>query len=61
MVRFNEELVRGFYPEHVDKPYFPQIVQTMTSDVVVGIEILGDNALQAAIRLAGPTNPVVAK
>ena len=26
MVRFNEELVRTFYQEHADKPYFPQIV-----------------------------------
>lgn len=61
MVRFNEELVRTFYQDHVDKPYFPQIVQTMTTDVVVGIEILGDNAIQAVIRLAGPTNPAAAK
>lgn len=33
----------------------------MTSDVVVGIEVLGDNAVQAAVRLAGPTNPAQAK
>jgi len=33
----------------------------MTSDVVVGIEVLGDNAIQASIRLAGPTNPAQAK
>lgn len=26
MARFDEELVRGFYLEHADKPYFPQIV-----------------------------------
>lgn len=29
----------------------------MTSDVVVGIEIAGENAIQAIRQLAGPTNP----
>lgn len=57
MARFDEDSVRIFYSDHADKPYFPQIVQAMTADVVVGIEILGDNAIQAALRLAGPTNP----
>ena len=33
----------------------------MTADVVVGIEVLGDNAIQAVTRLAGPTNPSQAK
>ena len=61
MARFNEELVGQFYSEHTDKPYFPQIVQAMTADVVIGVEILGDNAIQAVTRLAGPTNPQVAK
>ena len=61
MVRFNAELVSIFYQDHANKPYFPQIVQTMTSDVVIGIEILGDNAIEAVTRLAGPTNPAAAK
>ena len=33
----------------------------MTADVVIGIEILGDNAIEAMTRLAGPTNPAAAK
>ena len=45
MVRFTPELVRSFYAEHSDKPYFPQIEQAMTADVVIGIEIIGDNSI----------------
>ena len=46
MVRFNQELVRDFYAEHVSKPYFAQIEQSMTADVVVGLEVLGNNVIQ---------------
>lgn len=46
MVRFNAELVRDFYAEHIEKPYFPQIEESMTADVVVGLEILGNNVIQ---------------
>lgn len=45
MVRFNEAMVAQFYSEHVSKPYYPQILQMMTADVVVGIEAVGDNVL----------------
>lgn len=61
MARFDEEMVRSFYLEHADKPFFPQIVQAMTADVVIGVEILGDKAIEACTRLAGPTNPQLAK
>jgi len=61
MVRFTPGLVRTFYSEHAEKHYFPQIEQAMTADVVIGIEVLGDNSIQAAVRLAGPTNPAAAK
>ena len=46
MVRFNEAMVAEFYREHVSKPYFPQILEMMTADVVVGIEAVGGNVLQ---------------
>ena len=46
MARFNDAMVGEFYKEHVAKPYYPQILQMMTADVVVGIEAVGDNVLQ---------------
>lgn len=45
MLRPTPQLVSSFYSEHADKPYFPQILQAMTADVVIGIEVLGDNAI----------------
>lgn len=57
MLRLTEQAVNVLYAEHVGKPYFYQLLQHMTSDVVVGVEVAGINAIQAIRSLAGPTNP----
>jgi nucleoside-diphosphate kinase len=61
MLRLNEQSVSVLYREHVGKPYYKQLYMHMTSDVVIGIEVAGDNALNAIKALAGPTNPQIAK
>jgi len=33
----------------------------MLSDVIFGIEVAGDSALNTVRTVAGPTNPVIAK
>lgn len=33
----------------------------MSSDVVVGLEIVGENAISQVKRVAGPENPIFAK
>ena len=54
-------MVGNFYSEHVQKPYYPQILTTMTADVVVGIEVVGNDVINKCQMLAGPTNPQIAK
>jgi len=61
MVKLDEQMVAELYQEHVGKPYFSQMVQFMTQDVVLGLEVVGQNAIQSMIDLAGPTNPRLAK
>ncbi len=61
MLRLNEQSVSVLYREHVSKPYYKQLYSHMTSDVVIGIEVAGDNAINAIKTLAGPTNPMIAK
>ena len=57
MARFDSSMVGNFYSEHVQKPYYPQILTTMTADVVVGIEVVGNDVINKCHMLAGPTNP----
>ena len=45
MARFDNAMVGQFYSEHVQKPYYPQILSTMTADVVVGIEVVGNDVI----------------
>ena len=39
------------------KPYFREMIKFLTSDVVVGLEVVGDNSIERVKALAGPTNP----
>lgn len=57
MLRLTEQAVQVLYAEHVGRPYFQQLQQHMTSDVVVGIEVAGQNVIEAMRQMAGPTNP----
>ena len=46
------------YDEHVDKPFFGELVDFITSGPVVVAKISGEQAITAWRTLMGPTNPV---
>ncbi len=46
------------YSEHVDKPFFGELVDFITSGPVVVAKISGDQAIVAWRTLMGPTNPI---
>lgn len=52
-----EELARAHYAEHVEKPFFPELLEFITSGPVVAIELSGENAVAAVRTMMGPTNP----
>ncbi|UTW45385.1 nucleoside-diphosphate kinase [bacterium SCSIO 12696] len=57
MVRLNEETAGGFYAEHKERPFFPSLIEFMTSGPVVVQVLEGENAVVANRDLMGATNP----
>lgn len=56
----DEELARRHYAEHVDKPFFPDLLEFITSGPVVAMEWSGESAISVGRTLMGPTNPAEA-
>jgi nucleoside-diphosphate kinase len=61
MSRFSYETAGVFYGEHVGKPFFPALQKFITSDMVVGMELVADSAIDKWRALIGPTNTQKAK
>ena len=61
MVRMSVSQSRQFYAEHAGKPFFEDLTNFIASDVVVGMELVAENAVQRWRELMGPTSPLVAK
>jgi nucleoside-diphosphate kinase len=60
MLTVDESLARVHYAEHVEKPFFPDLLDFITSGPVVAMDWSGEDAIEAARTLMGPTNPVAA-
>lgn len=58
MLTITEDLARRHYSEHVEKPFFPELLGFITSGPVVAMEWAGPDAVAVARTLMGPTNPV---
>lgn len=56
MTKFNKETSDLFYGEHIGKPFFPNLQQFITSDVVVGMQLVADSSIQGWRDFIGPTN-----
>lgn len=61
MSRFDEYSGGEFYGEHKGKHFFPTLMDFVTSDVCVGMELVKDDAIAAWRKLLGPTNTQKAK
>ncbi|UYM15529.1 nucleoside-diphosphate kinase [Endozoicomonas euniceicola] len=60
MVHLSQEKAEGFYAEHKERPFFPDLVAFMTSGPVVVSVLEGDNAIVLHRELMGATNPAEA-
>lgn len=60
MVRLTRELLEVWYAHHKDKPFFPEIVDQMTSTPVVAFILSGEGAIQKVFDICGPTDPAEA-
>ena len=60
MIHLSQEKAEGFYAEHKERPFFPDLVAFMTSGPVVVSVLEGDNAIVLHRELMGATNPAEA-
>ncbi len=59
-LQIDEVLARRHYAEHIEKPFFPDLLEFITSGPVVAMEWSGESAVSVARTLMGTTNPVLA-
>jgi nucleoside-diphosphate kinase len=53
----DEALARRHYEEHVEKPFFPELLEFITSGPVVAMEWSGESAISVCRGLMGATDP----
>ncbi|XP_054614803.1 nucleoside diphosphate kinase, mitochondrial [Dunckerocampus dactyliophorus] len=61
MLQVSEELLSQHYCQLTQKPFYPSLVQYMTSGPVVVMVWEGHNVVQASRVMVGPTNPSAAQ
>lgn len=61
MVKFTEQDANEFYTLTGNPPADPEIIKHITSDIIVGMEVVGFKAIERLQELIGPSNPEIAK
>lgn len=57
LLQIDEALARRHYQEHVEKPFFPELLEFITSGPVVAMEWAGESAVGVARAVMGATDP----
>jgi nucleoside-diphosphate kinase len=60
MLRVTPELAQRHYAEHQGKPFYPGLVQHITSGPIVALAVEGRSAISVVRQLLGTTNPQTA-
>jgi nucleoside-diphosphate kinase len=60
VMTMTRELAERHYAEHVSRPFFPELVEFITSGPLVAMVLEGPSAIAAARQLIGATNPLEA-
>ncbi len=55
-LQLDDDMAKGFYAVHKERPFFGDLVKFMTSGPVVAMVLEGDNAIARWRDLMGPTN-----
>ena len=61
MLRLSDTDAGGFYAEHEGRPFYPALIEFMTSGPVVVQVLEGENAIAKNRELMGATNPAEAE
>ncbi|PGH50406.1 nucleoside-diphosphate kinase [Streptomyces sp. Ru87] len=54
------EVLEQHYAEHVGKPFYPPLMDFMTSGPAVVLIVEGERVIEGVRALAGPTDPIAA-
>lgn len=57
MLSIDEQLARRHYAEHLDRPFFPELLEFITRGPVVAMEWSGESAVTVARTVMGATDP----
>lgn len=60
LLKVSEEQARAHYAEHTGKPFYPSLIDFITSGPVLAMVWQGDDAIQHGRALIGKTNPLEA-
>ena len=60
LLHINKAQAHRHYEAHTDKPFFPGLVQFITSSPVVALAIQGNNSIQIVRKTMGATDPKAA-
>jgi nucleoside-diphosphate kinase len=60
MLTISEAMAGEHYAEHVDRPFFGELISFITSGPVVAMEWSGESAVSVCRTLMGATNPAEA-
>jgi nucleoside-diphosphate kinase len=57
MLHLSDTVAGGFYAEHAERPFYPALIEFMTSGPVVVQVLEGEDAIAKNRELMGATNP----
>ena len=60
LMQIDEELAKTHYGEHAEKPFFPSLVEYITSSPSLAMVIEGEEAITTIRKIVGATNPLEA-
>ena len=61
MMSVTEDLANQHYAEHVEKPFFKDLISFITSGPIVAMAVEGDDVVSVTRQLMGATDPKNAK
>ncbi len=61
LMKVSKPLAKKHYAEHEGKPFFPGLVEYITSSPIIAAVLEGPNAIQAMRQTMGKTNPLEAE
>lgn len=61
MLHVSQELAKKHYAEHLDKPFFPSLLEYITSSPLIAMVVEGYEAVRTARILNGATDPLQAE